>query len=186
MSKLLVRSLLVAAIWVGLGASPASAGYIYEFSTPANGEVGSFHIKLALQSLTISPGLSVIPLSAPEVTVISAPTGIDLAESALGIDVGLTDTLIGFVLFDSEFSLVATTLIYADDFFMFIRESEELGIFGSLGGFVYSDFEIETANPPATLTVSEEALPEPHTGLLMGIGLSVIFVRKIRRSRPRL
>jgi hypothetical protein len=167
---------VVALLAVCLGfAAPARAAVIYDFSLPANGDVGPIAIQLTFPDFLPANGLDAFATTDPEVTAFSSVTPIDPA-SVVGVDIDPGVTLFGLALFSPGGNFTLLNRNYPADFFNFVRAPNETGTFLSSSGLVESDFALDTTTPTATLTVT--ATPEPMTVLLFGIGAAGMAARR--------
>jgi hypothetical protein len=176
--------MLLLTLLIGLvSAGPASAAVIFDFSLPANGDVGAFSVQLQFDDYPTPSGLLVFNLLDPEVISFSSDTTIDPSTSVIGFEVTPTQTLIGLNLANSDPIAVLFTVDYPNDFFTFNRTETEDGVFNSISGTVASDLSLNTTTPEGTLTVSSE-VPEPATTALLGLGFLGIagFARRQKRS----
>ena len=162
------------------GARASAASVVYDFSLPANGDVGAISIQLTFADVLPVDALNVFGLSGPEVTAFSSGTPIDSTSSFVGIEVTAVSTLFGIRLSPGA-SEVLTTVDYPADFFTFGRASEQAGTFLSATGTVFSDLVLATATPTATLVVMS-AVPEPATVALLGLGALGAAVWRRRRT----
>lgn len=178
-------SALLLALFLSIGAgTPASAAVIFDFSLAANGDVGAIRFQLTLPDYPLPLGLQVIDPTDPIVTFFNSGTPFDPTQSAIGLEITPTKTLIGVAFFNAASEAVLLTEVYPDDFFVFGRTPTTSGLFSSLSGVVLSDFTLATTNPTASLLVTESAVPEPATGVLTGLavlGVAGLFIRG-RRS----
>lgn len=176
---------LLLALFLSNGAgTPASAAVIFDFSLAANGDVGAIRFQLTLPDYPLPLGLQVIDPTDPIVTFFNSGTPLDPTQSAIGLEITPTETLIGVAFFNAASEAVLLTEVYPDDFFVFGRTPTTSGLFSSLSGVVLSDFTLATTNPTASLLVTESAVPEPATGVLTGLavlGVAGLFIRG-RRS----
>lgn len=175
----LMRFTIVFVVCLFAAISPASASVIYNFSLPANGDIGAVNIQLTFADFLPQAPLFVLGLDAPEVTSVTAAPPIDLANSVIGIDVTATETLIGIRLVDFAPNVTLFTVDYPADFFVFSRTPAEGGAFASTSGFVVSDFNLATRAPTGSLVVT----PEPSTALFLGLGLAgFAAMRRFRKG----
>jgi hypothetical protein len=156
-------------------ASPAHGAVIYDFSLPANGDVGPIAIQLTLPDFLPANGLNAFATTDPEATVFSSVTPIE-PTSVVGVDIDPGVTLFGLALFSPGGNFTLLNRDYPADFFNFVRTPTETGTFLSSSGLVESDFSLDTTTPTATLTVT--ATPEPVTVLLFGIGAAGMAARR--------
>lgn len=174
------------ALSLGLAAATstqAQAAVIYDFSLPANGDVGAVRIVLTTPYFIPPSGLVILPTDAPEVSVTSG-VPLDPVESRIGVDVDSDRTLFGISLWDFAVDLVLLTEDYPDDFFVFERTPGQTGTFTSVSGFVVSDDELATRAPIATLVVSgspDVDVPEPATMTLLGAAALGVIARRRRQ-----
>jgi len=171
------------ALCLGLGAtSPAAAAVIYDFSLPANGSVGAVNIQLTFAGFLPEAALGAYPLITPDVTAFSSGTPVDASTSVAGVDVDAASTLFGMFLEAPGGGRVLYTALYPADFFVFGRTPTQTGTFLSSAGNVISDLALDMATPIATLVVTNTAVPEPSTGLLLGLGcVGVAAWRRLHR-----
>lgn len=182
-----VTAIIPMALILGLAsANMAKAGAVYEFSLPADGAVGTLDIKLTFPALLPTGALSVIPLTGSQVTSVTSGTPIDLATSAIGIEVTPTTTLFGVALLNAAQALVLLNVTAPSgaspgDFFVFSRTPAGTGAFTSTAGTVTSDSVLGTSTPVGTLDVSETSVPEPSSALFLTFGLMGISSWRLRR-----
>lgn len=156
-------------------AAPARAAVIYDFSLPANGDVGPIAIQLTLPDFLPADSLITFATTDPAATVFSSVTPIE-PTSVVGVDIDPAVTLFGLALFSPVGNFTLLNRNYPADFFNFVRAPNQTGTFFSTGGLVESDFALATSTPTATLTVT--ATPEPATVLLFGIGAAGMAFRR--------
>jgi hypothetical protein len=161
-------------------AAPARADVIYDFSLPANGEVGPIEVQLTFPDFLPAGGLNVLGVTGPEVTAFSSGTPVDLPLSFVGVDIDPAVTLFGLALFSPSGGFTLLNDSYPADFFSFVRAPNQTGTFLSSSGLVVSDFTLATATPTATLTVT--STPEPATLLLFGLGAVGVVARRRARA----
>ena len=163
------------ALWLSsAGARPALADIIYHFSLAANGSAGAVDIQIDVADF-LPPGVEVLSLNRPPITSFSSGTPIDPALSVIGIDVEADHTFFGVDLVDSSFNTVLFTTLFPDDFFVFGLNSNQTGTFLSSAGNVTSDLTLNATTPTGTLVVTDtEAVPEPATAGLLGLGFLAI------------
>ena len=157
-------------------AAPARAAVIYDFSLPANGDVGPIAIQLTFPDFLPADGLDVFGPGDPEVTAFSSGTPFDPATSVVGVNIDPGVTLFGLALISQTGGFTLLNRNHPADFFNFVRTPNETGTFLSSSGLVESDFALDTTTPTATLTVT--ATPEPMTVLLFGIGAVGMAARR--------
>lgn len=177
-----VLGLALALGLVAVDSAPAAAAVMYDFSLPANGEVGAVRLVVTLPGF-IAPGDDLVILSLEDSRVaLTSDEGIDESESAIGLNTTPGTTLFGIALFGPQGALLFT-VDYPEDFFEFVRTPNQTGTFTSVSGLVVSqDDELETRTPTATLVVSG-TVPEPTSVALLGVGALGLLARRRRQAR---
>jgi hypothetical protein len=178
-----VLGLALALGLVAVDSAPVAAAVVYDFSLPANGEVGAVRVVLTLPRF-ITPGdnLAFVPLDASLVTVTS-DEDIDRSFSLIALNAKPGTTLFGIALVEVQGDLLLYTEKYPDDFFAFVRTPTQTGTFTSVSGLVGTDDdELDTRTPTATLVVSG-TVPEPTSVALLGVGALGLLARRRRQAR---
>ncbi|WP_031494817.1 PEP-CTERM sorting domain-containing protein [Bryobacter aggregatus] len=162
---------LLLTLSLGLSAvKPAEAAVLYEFSLPANGDIGPVQVQFTFANFSATPNLVIVPANTSSLTFLADPL-VSAGNSVLGLMIESTTTYFGIDLKTSSNQSVLYTPAYPTDFFTFTRGVAETGTFTATG-YVTSHFGLDIAFPTATLTVSEISdVPEPATLSLVGICL---------------
>ncbi|BCS32533.1 hypothetical protein TBR22_A17480 [Luteitalea sp. TBR-22] len=161
----------------------AAAAVVYDFSLPANGDVGAVRIVLTTSDFITPSDLDIFPLTAAQIAV-SSDDVVDKTQSVIGVDIEPDVTLFGINLRGPGGLLLLFTEDYPADFFIFERTPTQTGTFTSVSGIVVSDDELETRAPTATLVVSGTPdVPEPASLTLLGAAAAGLIARRRRQTR---
>jgi hypothetical protein len=160
----------------------ASAGIVYDFQLPANGNVDVVQIQVTLRNYIAENDFRVFNLGDPGVVFAVGTNPVDLG--FIGIQPLAASTLIGVALFDANGDTIQLTVLFPNDFFAFGRTPRGNGTWSSTGGFLISSgpYVLASASPVTGLTVSGTPdVPEPASILTFAGGAALLFL--LRRSR---
>jgi PEP-CTERM motif len=165
------------ALALALCAGSAEAGSVtYEFSLPANGEVGPITVELTVPDF-LDPG------GTETITSYSSSIPIDTADSAFLIFVNGSTTMVGFnSLLDTSGDIIYDST--RNGLFTFTRTPDELGVMTATGTLASnSAYDLDTLTFTGTLTVT--TVPEPSALILAGAAALGCLGVRARRRRVR-